>query len=151
MTLVSRHKNYQRNVAFDHYISITWHKFSKGRSIQIITLVSRDKTTIRIYTTRGHKAALFGGASTKTDTSLKMLKNYKNWRKQKTKSINTLKEFSDYKRGVMVSVFASSAVDRGFESRSSQTKDYNIGMCCFFAKHAALRRKTQRLVGRESE
>jgi hypothetical protein len=24
-------------------------------------------------------------------------------------------------------------------------------MCCFFAKHAALRRKTQRLVGRESE
>jgi hypothetical protein len=26
--------------------------------------------------------------------------------------------------GVMVSVFASSAVDRGFESRSGKTKDY---------------------------
>ena len=30
----------------------------------------------------------------------------------------------------MVRVFAFSAVDRGFESRSSQTKDYKIGMCC---------------------
>ena len=30
--------------------------------------------------------------------------------------------------GVMVSVLASSAVDRGFESRSGQTKDYNIGI-----------------------
>ena len=38
----------------------------------------------------------------------------------------------------MVSVLASSAVDRGFKSRSGQTKDYNIGMCCFSAKHAAL-------------
>jgi hypothetical protein len=40
----------------------------------------------------------------------------------------------------MVSVFDSSAVDRGFEPRSSQTKDYKIGICCFPAKHAALRR-----------
>jgi hypothetical protein len=43
--------------------------------------------------------------------------------------------------GVMVSVFASSLVDRGFEPRLGQTKDYKIGICCFFAKHAALRRK----------
>ena len=43
--------------------------------------------------------------------------------------------------GVMVSVFASSAVDRGFEPRSSQTKDYKI--CCFSAKHAVLRRKSK--------
>ena len=43
--------------------------------------------------------------------------------------------------GVMVSVFASSAVDRGFEPRSGQTKDYKIGICCFFVKHAALRSK----------
>ena len=28
--------------------------------------------------------------------------------------------------GVMVSVFASSVVDRGFESRSGQTKDYKV-------------------------
>ena len=41
----------------------------------------------------------------------------------------------------MVSVFSSSAVDRGFEPRSSQTKDFNIGICCFSAKHAALRSK----------
>jgi hypothetical protein len=41
----------------------------------------------------------------------------------------------------MVSVLASSAVDCGFEPRSGQTKDYTIGMCCFSAKHAALRRK----------
>ena len=45
--------------------------------------------------------------------------------------------------GVMVSVLASSAVDRGFEPRSGQTKDYKIGMCCFSAEHAALRRKSK--------
>ena len=43
----------------------------------------------------------------------------------------------------MVSVFASSAVDRGFESRSGQTNDYKIGICCFSTKHAALRRKSK--------
>ena len=43
----------------------------------------------------------------------------------------------------MGSVLASSAVDRGFEPRSGQTKDYKIGMCCFSAKHAALRRKNK--------
>jgi hypothetical protein len=43
----------------------------------------------------------------------------------------------------MVSVLASSAVDRGFEPRSGQTKDYEIGICCFYAKHAALRRKSK--------
>ena len=51
-------------------------------------------------------------------------------------------------------MLASSAVDRGFEPRSGQTKDYKLGICCFSAKHAALRRKTlkeQRLVGSESE
>jgi hypothetical protein len=31
--------------------------------------------------------------------------------------------------GVVVNVFDSSAVDRGFESRSGQTKDYKIGIC----------------------
>jgi hypothetical protein len=44
---------------------------------------------------------------------------------------------------VMVSVPASSAVDRGFEQRSGQTKDYKIGICCFSAKYAALRRKSK--------
>jgi hypothetical protein len=31
----------------------------------------------------------------------------------------------------MVSVFASSAGDRGIDTRSGQAKDYNIGKCCF--------------------
>ena len=44
--------------------------------------------------------------------------------------------------GVMVSVLTSSAVDRGFKP-SGQTKDYKIGICCFRAKHAALRRKSK--------
>ena len=43
----------------------------------------------------------------------------------------------------MVSVLASSAVDRGFVLRSGQTKDYKIGICCFSAKHAALRSKSK--------
>ena len=47
----------------------------------------------------------------------------------------------------MVSVLASCAVDRGFESRPGQTKDYQIGIGYFSAKHAALRKKTRRLVG----
>ena len=41
----------------------------------------------------------------------------------------------------MAGVLASSVVDRGFEPRSGQTKDYNIGICCFSTKHATLRRK----------
>ena len=41
----------------------------------------------------------------------------------------------------MVSMLASSVVDRGFKPRSVKTKDYKIGICCFSAKHAALRRK----------
>ena len=42
--------------------------------------------------------------------------------------------------GVIVSVLVSSAVDRGFELRSGQIKEYKISMCCFSVKHAALRR-----------
>ena len=45
--------------------------------------------------------------------------------------------------GVMVSVLVSSAVERGFELRSGQTKDYKIGIDCLFAKHAALRRNSK--------
>jgi hypothetical protein len=43
----------------------------------------------------------------------------------------------------MVSVLASSAVDRGFDFRSGKTKNYEIGICCFSAKNAALRRKSK--------
>ena len=38
----------------------------------------------------------------------------------------------------MVSVLASSVIDRGFELRSGQTKDYKIGICCFSAKHGII-------------
>ena len=50
--------------------------------------------------------------------------------------------------GVMVCVLASNAVDRGFEPRSRQTKDYKIGICCFSAKHAALRKKSKNWLAR---
>ena len=40
-------------------------------------------------------------------------------------------------------MLASSAVDRGFEPRTGQTKDYKIGFCCFFAKHVALKSKNK--------
>ena len=45
--------------------------------------------------------------------------------------------------GAMVSMLASSVVDRGLEPRSGKTKDYKIAICCFSAKHAALRRKSK--------
>jgi hypothetical protein len=45
--------------------------------------------------------------------------------------------------GVMVSVYASSAVDRGLEPWSGQTIDNEIGMCCFSAKNASLRTKSK--------
>ena len=48
----------------------------------------------------------------------------------------------------MVSVLASSTVDRGIESLSGQIKDYKIGICCFSTKHAALRRKSKDCLAR---
>ena len=53
--------------------------------------------------------------------------------------------------GVMVSVLTSSAVDRGFELWSGQPKDYEIGICCFFAKHAALGRKSKDWLARNQD
>ena len=52
---------------------------------------------------------------------------------------------------VMVSMLTSSAVDRGFEHRLGQTKDYKIGICCFSAKHAALRRKIKDWLARNQD
>ena len=43
----------------------------------------------------------------------------------------------------MLTVLTSIAVDRGFEPLSGQTKDYNIGICCFNTKHTVLRRKSK--------
>ena len=53
--------------------------------------------------------------------------------------------------GVMVSVFASNVVDRGFEPRSGQTKDYELGICYFSDKHAALRRKSKDCLARNQD
>jgi hypothetical protein len=47
---------------------------------------------------------------------------------------------------VMVSVLASSAVDRGFEPRSGQTKDYKIVIYCLSAEHSSLMSKNQNLL-----
>jgi len=43
----------------------------------------------------------------------------------------------------MIRVFASSAVDRGFDLKLGQIKDYRIGICCFSTKHTALRSKNK--------
>jgi hypothetical protein len=55
---------------------------------------------------------------------------------QTQKSINRI-------GGVMDSVLVSSAVDRRFESRSGQIKDYRIRICCFPENFTALRRKSK--------
>jgi len=47
---------------------------------------------------------------------------------------------------VMVSVLALVAVDR-----LRQTKDYNIGICCFSGKHAALRKKSKDRLARKQD
>jgi hypothetical protein len=44
---------------------------------------------------------------------------------------------------IMVSVLASSVIDCGYEPRSGQTKECKIGICCFSAKSASLRRKSK--------
>jgi hypothetical protein len=51
----------------------------------------------------------------------------------------------------MISVLASSAVDLGLGPRSGQTKDCKIGICCFSAKHAALRRKSKHWLARNQD
>jgi hypothetical protein len=45
--------------------------------------------------------------------------------------------------GVMVSALPSSVVDRGFESRLGQTKDYEIGICCYTANLIPIRCKAK--------
>ena len=53
--------------------------------------------------------------------------------------------------GVIVSVLTSSTVDRGFLTRSGQTKDYQIGICCFSAKHTTFRRKSKEWLARNQD
>jgi len=44
---------------------------------------------------------------------------------------------------VMARVLTTSVVNRAVKPRSDQTKSYEIGICCFSAKHAALRSKNK--------
>jgi hypothetical protein len=53
--------------------------------------------------------------------------------------------------GVMVSLLASSVVDRVFELRSDQTKDYIIGIYCLTTKHATLKRKSTDCLARNQD
>ena len=39
---------------------------------------------------------------------------------------------------VMVCMITSNVIDRVFEPRQVKTKDYEIGICCFFAKYTDL-------------
>ena len=52
---------------------------------------------------------------------------------------------------VKISVLPSSTVDCVFEPRSCQTKDNTVGIDCFSAKNAALRRKSKDWSDQESE
>ena len=47
----------------------------------------------------------------------------------------------------MVSILTSSTVDCGF----SQTKNYQIGICCFCTKHTVLRRKSKDWLARNHD
>ena len=48
-------------------------------------------------------------------------------------------------------MLASSVVDRGFEPRSGQNKDYNIGICCFSTKHDELMSKGKGWLARNQD
>ena len=51
----------------------------------------------------------------------------------------------------MASVLNLSAIYREFEPRSDQTKDNKISICCFDAKHVALRRKSKDWLARNQD
>ena len=57
--------------------------------------------------------------------------------------INWVYDYKNHTSIVMISVIASSVVDREFESRLGQTKDYKIGICCFSIVHSALKGKSE--------
>jgi hypothetical protein len=49
----------------------------------------------------------------------------------------------------MVSVLALSVVDRGLQPLWGQTKNYEIGICCFSSKHSELREKSKDWITRK--
>ena len=59
--------------------------------------------------------------------------------------------FQDHMGGVVVSVLASSVVDRGFKSWLGQTKEFKIGICYFSVKHAVSRKKSKDWLARNQD
>ena len=57
--------------------------------------------------------------------------------------VNLFTTIKTYGTASMDSVLASSAVDRGFEPRSGQTKDNKIGIGCFSTKYTTLKSKSK--------
>jgi hypothetical protein len=55
-----------------------------------------------------------------------------------------------YKENCISDVIVS-VLDHGFKSWSGQKKDYKNGICCFSAKHAALRRKSKDWLARNQD
>ena len=51
----------------------------------------------------------------------------------------------------MIYMFTSSVIDCGLEPWLGQNEDYKIGICCFCAKHAALRRKIKDWLARNQD
>ena len=56
--------------------------------------------------------------------------------------------YNDHIGGVTVSALV---VDRGFEPRSGQTKDDEIGICYFSGQHATLRSKSKEWLARKHD
>ena len=52
---------------------------------------------------------------------------------------------------VMIDMLALSAVDHRLKPQLNQTKDFNIGISCFSAKHAALRSKSKEMLARNKD
>ena len=67
----------------------------------------------------------------------------KRWLSINTRALKYLTQFTCFFPDCSTVQLALSAVDHGFETWSGQTKDYKIGICCFSAKHATLRRKSK--------
>jgi hypothetical protein len=65
--------------------------------------------------------------------------------------IGTLFKVKNPIGGAIVSILASSAVNRQFEPRLGQTKDYEIGICCFSTKHTTLRKKSKDWLARNQD
>ena len=53
--------------------------------------------------------------------------------------------------GVLVNVHTLNVVERGCGFRSGKLKDYTIGICCFSAKHTALRSKNKDWLDRNQD